>query len=201
MVCSSFQWMGGAPNGLGGLYKTTNRGTSWTKLTGSQFDRVTSITFDPLNTNQAYLTTETQGLWFSSNMNSVTPTWTLVNSYPFRQPERVFFNPYNQSEVWVTSFGNGMKVGTSGPLGIKESALEENPVKVFPNPFNEKITFTYPNNNKRISKVNIYDPTGRLLISKQDQNNYINTSTLDAGIYFLEFIFNDNTKGHKKIIK
>jgi len=125
----------------------------------------------------------------------------LVKSYPFRQPERVFFNPYNQSEVWVTSFGNGMKVGTSGPLGIKETATDNNPINVFPNPFNDKITFSNPNKSKHISKVNLYDPTGRLLISKQDQTDYINTSTLDAGIYFLEFIFIDNTKGYKKIIK
>ena len=45
-VCVFSGW-GGPPNGLGGLYKTTNRGTNWTKLTGSQFDRVTSITFNP----------------------------------------------------------------------------------------------------------------------------------------------------------
>lgn len=109
-----FSGWGGAPNGLGGLYKTTNRGTSWTKLTGTQFDRVTSITFNPQNANEAYLTTETQGLWMSSNMNAATPTWTMVNSYPFRQPERVYFNPFNQNEVWVTSFGNGMKLGTIG---------------------------------------------------------------------------------------
>ncbi len=107
-----FSGWGGAPNGLGGLYKTINSGTSWTKLTASQFDRATSITFNPQNVNQAYLTTETQGLWISSDMNVATPTWTVVNSYPFRQPERVFFNPFNQNEMWVTSFGNGMKVGS-----------------------------------------------------------------------------------------
>ncbi|OWY25089.1 hypothetical protein C7N43_17605 [Sphingobacteriales bacterium UPWRP_1] len=108
-----FSGWGGPPNGLGGLYKTTNRGISWTKLTGSQFDRVTSITFNPSNGTQAFLTTETQGLWHSTNMNAVTPAWTLVSSYPFRQPERVYFNPYNQNEIWVTSFGNGMKVGNT----------------------------------------------------------------------------------------
>ena len=113
-----FSGWGGAPNGLGGLYKTTDRGISWTKLTGSQFDRVTSITFNPQNYNEAYLTTETQGLWMSNNMNTVTPTWSLVQSYPFRQPERVFFNPYNPSEMWVSSFGNGMKVGTTSTLPI-----------------------------------------------------------------------------------
>ena len=29
---------------------------------------------------------------------------------PFRQPERVFFNPFNPNEVWVTSFGGGVMV-------------------------------------------------------------------------------------------
>lgn len=109
-VCVFSGW-GGAPNGLGGLYKTTNRGTSWTKLTGSQFDRVTSITFNPANTTQAFLTTEMQGLWFSTDMNSAAPTWSLVGSYNFRQPERVFFNPFNTNEVWVASFGNSLKKG------------------------------------------------------------------------------------------
>jgi len=112
-VCVFSGW-GGAPNGLGGLYKTTNRGSSWTKLTGSQFDRVTSITFNPTQTTQAYLTTETQGLWISNDMNNTTPTWSLVSDYSFRQPERVFFNPYNTNEVWVTSFGNGLKMTTLG---------------------------------------------------------------------------------------
>ena len=112
-VCVFSGW-GGAPNGLGGLYKTSNRGGNWTKLTGTQFDRVTSITFNPQDSTQAYLTTETQGLWLSTNMNTVTPTWSLVYSYPFRQPERVYFNPFKQTEMWVSSFGNGMRVGYTG---------------------------------------------------------------------------------------
>ena len=117
-VCVFSGW-GGAPNGKGGLYRTTNRGASWTKLTGTQFDRVTSITFNPFVASQAYLTTEGQGLWISNDMNVAIPTWTFVNSYPFRQPERVFFNPHNGNEVWVTSFGNGLKVGQlSGPLPV-----------------------------------------------------------------------------------
>jgi photosystem II stability/assembly factor-like uncharacterized protein len=113
-----FSGWGGAPNGLGGLYKTSNRGTSWVKLTGTQFDRVTSITFNPQNNNQAYLTTETQGLWISNTMNLATPSWQLVSAYSFRQPERVFFNPFNQNEIWVSSFGNGMKMGLLIPTPI-----------------------------------------------------------------------------------
>lgn len=104
---------GGAPNGLGGLYKTTNRGVSWTRIT-SGLDRVESVTFNPSDSNEAFVTTETQGLWYSSNMRSASPTFTLVTSYGFRQPERVFFNPANSNEIWVTSFGGGVVVGTTG---------------------------------------------------------------------------------------
>src|ERR1700722_4587791 len=102
---------GGPPNGLGGLYVTTNRGVAWTRLNSD--DGVSSCAFNPLNTNELYVTTEGDGLWFSGNIHSASPTLTLVTSYPFGQPERVFFNPYNASEMWVTSFGNGIKVGST----------------------------------------------------------------------------------------
>jgi hypothetical protein len=105
-----FSGWGGPPNGLGGLYKTTNRGLSWTRI--SNLDRVTSCTISPTNPNEMYLTTETEGLWYSSNINSGAPVFSAVTSYPFRQPERVFYNPNNPNEIWVTSFGNGIRVGT-----------------------------------------------------------------------------------------
>jgi hypothetical protein len=103
-----FSGWGGPPNGLGGLYRTTNRGQSWTKV--NSLDRVTSITIHPTKPNEAYLTTETNGLWHTTNLGAA-PTFTRVTSYPFRQPERVFFNPHNVDEVWVTSFGGGLMVG------------------------------------------------------------------------------------------
>ncbi len=104
---------GGPPNGLGGLYRTVNRGVSWTRI--NSLDRVGSCTFNPLNTNELYLTTETTGLWTSTNIHSATPTFTQL-TYPFRQPERVFFNPYQPTEMWVTSFGHGLMVGSTGSL-------------------------------------------------------------------------------------
>jgi hypothetical protein len=32
---------------------------------------------------------------------------------PFRQPLRVFVDPFDANEVWVTSFGGGVRVGYS----------------------------------------------------------------------------------------
>jgi photosystem II stability/assembly factor-like uncharacterized protein len=104
-----FSGWGGPPNGLGGLYKTSNSGISWTRI--NSLDRVGSCTISPVAPDEMYMTTEVDGLWYSSNINSVQPTFSEVMSYKFRQPERIFFNPYNTNEVWVTSFGNGIKVG------------------------------------------------------------------------------------------
>ena len=128
-----FSGWGGAPNGKGGLFRTKDRGLSWTKLTGTQFDRVTSLTFNPQNLEQAYLTTETQGLWVSNNISATIPEWNLVESYPFRQPERVFFNPFKPAEMWVTSFGNGLKVAQIS-TAVHETADFSPTLLVWPNP-------------------------------------------------------------------
>ena len=106
-----FSGWGGPPNGLGGLYRSSNRGVTWTRI--NSLDRVTSCAISLINSNEMYLTTETEGLWYTSNINTPTPTFTSVTSYPFRQPERVFFNPYNPNEIWITSFGNGLRVGNT----------------------------------------------------------------------------------------
>ncbi|MFO0810356.1 MAG: Calx-beta domain-containing protein [Gemmataceae bacterium] len=114
---------GGAANNKGGLYKTTNRGVTWTRvIPDTQITRVTSITFNPADANEAFVTSETQGLWYSNNIHAAQPTFTQVASYPFRQPERVFFNPYNSNEIWVTSFGNGIRVGTT--TAVQAGALQ-----------------------------------------------------------------------------
>jgi hypothetical protein len=123
-----FSGWGGPPNGLGGLYRTTNRGVAWTRL--NSLDRVTSCAFNPLNTNELFLTTETDGLWYSTNIHNPAPAFLQSASYPFRQPERLFFNPYQPAELWVTSFGHGLMVGSTqslpGTLQINGSTLKQN---------------------------------------------------------------------------
>jgi hypothetical protein len=182
-----FSGWGGAPNGLGGLYKTTDKGNSWVKLTGSQFDRVTSMIHNPQNTNQAYLTTETQGLWISNNMNTVVPTWELVNSYPFRQPERVFFNPFNQNEMWITSFGNGLKTGFLYPSGVDEITKENMMIRIYPNPANNKIAIetNYNSDQGTLSVTNIH---GQEILTQKIEGfkTEVQISNLTSGVYLVK---------------
>ncbi len=104
-------WSAGS-TGQGGLYKTMDRGKTWTRIL--TLDRVESATVSPTNTNEMYVTTETEGLWYTDNLRSASPTFTQVDAYKFRHPERVIYNPYNPAEIWVTSFGGSLQVGYAG---------------------------------------------------------------------------------------
>jgi hypothetical protein len=106
-----------------------------------------------------YVTTETQGLWISNNINATTPSFSLVGSYPFRQPERVFFNPFNANEVWVSSFGNGMKMGTLTSTGVPEFT-NDGAFGVYPNPASAFVTLSLPEGaHDEIARL--FDLTGR----------------------------------------
>ncbi|MBY0527581.1 MAG: hypothetical protein K2R98_29560 [Gemmataceae bacterium] len=116
-ACVFHAWGPGTSDGKSGLYRTRDRGKTWALLAGKELApsgllNVNSLTIDPSNPNEAYLTTEYDGLWWTGNLRDAKPTFVPVTSYPFRHPTRVFFNPYQKSEVWVTSFGNGIHVGT-----------------------------------------------------------------------------------------
>lgn len=202
-----FSGWGGAPNGLGGLYKTTNRGTSWIKLTNaSVIDRVTSCTFNPNDPDQIYLTTETNGLWISANVHAATPVFSQVQSYPFQQPERVFFNPYNPKEVWVTSFGNGIKMGTlstgtSTSVFIKEEHKNENSFSMFPNPASQLLSIKSNSEKTDLIALYLMDINGRLVAEKlfQDHIN-LDISEIPNGVYFVKLQQGKDTATVQKLI-
>jgi hypothetical protein len=105
-----FSHWGVAPNEVGGVYRTTDRGQSWQRI--SDLYRVESITVHPDNPAVAFVTTETQGLWRSDDLTAATPTFTQVPELPFRQPVRVFFNPTDHTQIWLTTFGGGLWLST-----------------------------------------------------------------------------------------
>lgn len=116
-----FSHWGLPPNEVGGLYRTTDRGQSWSRISSRY--RVESATVHPRNPNILYLTTEVEGLWLTQNLRQTSPTFTQVPDYPFRHPTRVLFNPYNLNETWVVNFGGGLRVQTGGAGGKSEAAL------------------------------------------------------------------------------
>lgn len=201
-----FSGWGGAPNGLGGLYRTKNKGTSWTKLTDTQFDRVTSVTFNPQNGNEAWLTTETQGLWRSNTMNAEVPQWQLVEAYPFRQPERVYFNPFKPTEMWVCSFGNGMKTGDLAAVKTTDLAVADLSLRLLPNPAQEETVLSFTTDHAQHAEITLTDVNGKSLAFRQEaiagQNNLkLPLNGLATGIYLVRIALENGTGVVKLVVE
>jgi hypothetical protein len=177
-----FSGWANVPAGTGGVYKTTNKGVSWTQISNSY--RVNSVTINPASANELYFTTETDGLWYSSNAGSGTPTFSQVSSYPFRHPVRVFYNPYKQGEIWVSSFGNGMRVGNlnqttavSGPAGNRQ-------LEVYPNPAADALFFRLKGATAE-SQVTLLDLTGKEVLKRSIAgSSALDVHELASGLYF-----------------
>ena len=114
----------GAP-ARGGLYRTSDRGKTWTgRIDGvphdgddmdqARIDSVTIVKMPGAVKADLYMTTEGAGLWHSPydpSLKNYGLNFAQQVGYPFSHPTRVVQNPFNVSELWVTSFGNGLYVG------------------------------------------------------------------------------------------
>ena len=107
---------GDTPASWGGLYRTTDGGVNWTRVWNGDATFSGSATSCALHPETALkdellLTTRFGGLWISQNVRAATPTFTRVDSYRFRAPSRVYYDPTNHDKIWVTSVGNGIVEG------------------------------------------------------------------------------------------
>ena len=125
-----FSGWGGNGNGMGDLYRTTNRGLTWTRMNlasvlGTAYVSVQGSTINP-GTNEIYVTTETAGIAYAPDVTVPgfsTANFTNLLSFPFASPERVFVNPYNSQDVWAATFGGGIIRGGVGPDTLAATAV------------------------------------------------------------------------------
>ncbi|MDZ4668723.1 MAG: hypothetical protein SGJ00_12705 [bacterium] len=110
----------GSNGSTGGVYRTINKGFSWTPV---YFQATMSGTFHPTLSNTLYICTENNGLLYASNTQTNSFSISTINSFPFKRPQKVFFNTYNTNEVWVTTFGNGIRMGLSNSLPVSFLSL------------------------------------------------------------------------------
>src|SRR6266536_2265542 len=118
----------------GGLYKSTNGGTNWTKLFEFQLESLAigAITIDPTNSSIIYIGTGEpnlsadsfagRGLYIIRNANSATPTLTgpfrldgsSADVFSGRAVGRIMVNPLNNNIIFVcTTSGTGGNPNTT----------------------------------------------------------------------------------------
>ena len=196
-------WGTSGIQGTGGLFRTTNQGQSWTRINDNF--RVNSCTLKPGSPNEMYFTTETDGLWHSSDASSGSPQFTQVSNYPFRHPMRVFFNPFNLQETWVTSFGSGIMLGGDSSSGIESLQASDAGFGLYPNPCNESVTLKLTNAPpSAVINYIIRDITGRMILGGRLEGSReatVSTVSLSGGIYILEVISDGKSVGNRKLVK
>lgn len=196
-ACVYEGWGSAATQGVGGIYKTTNRGATWTRIWNNE--RCHSVTISPVWANEMYVSTEYHGLLYCNNLTSASPVFTATN-YPFRNALRTFFNPYN-NEVWACGFGGGMMKGSFVNSGI-EALNKKFEVSIFPNPAKQKISIE---TEEALNKIVIYNLQGNIILqtSAISQAGNIYTihlpETLSPGVYMLVLEGNHGARIYEKI--
>ena len=66
---------------------------------------------------------------------------------------------------------------------------EVNNLKIYPNPVNNTLNVS---SDKKINKIEIYDALGRVIYAESNPSSTINVEHLEAGLYSIAIIFNDN---------
>lgn len=171
--------------GLGGLFRTFDRGQNWQEI--GDFFKVESITIHPNDPDIAYVTTESEGLWYTDNLTDENPNFFLQESYPFQQPTRVFFNPFDPNEVWICSFGNGLRKGYTSPNALEEESGDNN-LFVYPNPAKSYFSIGSDyNDSKPAFDLELYNTLGDNILSYRgvSEDQKISLNNLAPGVYFI----------------
>ena len=129
----------GTGNDRGDLYRTADRGLTWTKMNlGSVIPTlygslpIQSVTINPA-TKEMYVAGEGGGLLYTPDVTVPglsAANFISVASFPFAMTERVFVNPYNSKDIWVASFGGGIIRGGVGPSNLAATAINSSQINL-----------------------------------------------------------------------
>ncbi|MBS1553194.1 MAG: T9SS type A sorting domain-containing protein [Bacteroidetes bacterium] len=191
------------------IFKTTNFGSSWDSLTKViSADECYTISFSSLNTG-----------WCGGTYGNIFKT--TDGGFNWRQMDLTQFNGsfinafwfYNDSIGWAVGGAtkilytdNGGKTNISGSnINISNSFyLNQN----YPNPFNSQTLIKYEIRKKGFVILEIYDVTGKKIVSLINQNlnsgQYTTTWKSDnypSGVYFYKLSIGDFSETKKMILQ
>lgn len=157
-----FAFVGMEGPGLPGVYRTTDRGLNWVRI----YDKPSySCTFHPTRANEMYICTKRNGLLYVTNTDSDTPDIEPQVDFKYHRPKRIFFNPNDPDEVWVTTNGNEMFMGmTDLSANVTTVHSKEGVVEIYPNPNKGSFRIDLPETEEEYV-LQIQDCFGRTVYS------------------------------------
>jgi photosystem II stability/assembly factor-like uncharacterized protein len=113
----------------GGIYKTTDGGSTWRKLTlpGATNPYGFAPIIEPMNPSTVYFTTEDEGIFVSKDAGE---TWVEFTGIPIKANHRIIFD-YVGNAMYVASYGGGIwKYGIPPTV----NTVDLNNIVGYPNP-------------------------------------------------------------------
>jgi hypothetical protein len=149
-----------------------------------------SITISKVSDNSVLLSySDNDIINWRAGASFVRPKWGIYRSLNNDQDlrdETVMFADFSIEEV--------------SSLSINKSKMDNNTIKIFPNPSKNKVTFK-TDNPKNYDYFLVYNTLGQKLTQKNTKKTF-NTSTLKTGTYHIVFYKNDvKLETHKLVIK
>lgn len=158
------------------------------------------------NTNTALFTNEIKdllwdgdrmwvaGFYLSKFENS---TWTKYTSLDDAPNFPNHLAKDSEGNIWISNLTGITMYGNSGN-GINTNKNEDQLGNVYPNPVSETLFFSFPNQPYQITICNLL---GSTIFSGYQEENMVDLSLIESGIYFLTITNRDGLVFTEKIVK
>lgn len=177
-----------------GLFKSTDAGSSWTKILEDDYLRKVKIA--PQNSSIIYATSSSafeaggysensNGIWYSTDGGI---TWGQENQgmdYPFALA--IDIDNSSSPTVFVGSPGTGFQKSSNGDIvSVTEYGIQSS-ITIIPNPTNNQFEIR---SDHEYLQIKMYDVFGRLVMSlyKNNDKNPVQVKELNTGAYVISLI-------------
>jgi photosystem II stability/assembly factor-like uncharacterized protein len=179
-----------------GLLESSDKGVSWNRIDGKNFDTVTSIGID----SQGNIAAGTNhGLWF---FDTDTHQWSKIMLGATDSLYIGCIDVSGTDDFYIGTYGSSVWEGTTHRNVIARVPTEptSTPLAVFPNPASEKIKVEFNSSNK--ASLEIYDMLGRKIASQPANNlGEMKIDQIPDGIYTIVVLSGKSRSMQKLIVQ